>query len=243
MILSPDDSGVVPVQHRNLIYGRPPQMMMQQHQGQNPTVARNTHKHSDEELSVQGNCLVPRGAAVPSNINSDDLISAFADTWENSLLPNELTRAPLAEAVRPKQPNVPKFNFKRKNGFMSLFKRHKNAAGAAQKEQLMSNYSDEVGKSNLAPRGTEVCIVNGAPIVRPTTLNVDAPDLALTRSLSQENVTTLKTPVTTETAAMSTEDWRLESQQRNLFHPETSSSNASFALLLMIEGSNYLVLP
>lgn len=109
--------------------------VMQPHQGQNPTVERNTHKCSDEELAVIGNTLVDKStaaAAAKSKTTSqpitDELLVAIADNLESSLVQNDLLSQPqmaphnpitytvqncvhglpaTQNVVRPKQPNVP----------------------------------------------------------------------------------------------------------------------------------------
>ena len=77
---------------------------LQPHQGQNPTVERNTHKRSDDKLVVLGNTLVDRSivdeaqshsdrSRVLVNTNSsftDDLLEAIADNLESSLVQNDL---------------------------------------------------------------------------------------------------------------------------------------------------------
>ena len=85
--------------------------VLQPHQGQNPIVERNTHKHSDEELAIIGNTLVDksmigtaeqRGPSTTSNRGyighggtgnrayTDDLYDAIADNIETSLVQNDL---------------------------------------------------------------------------------------------------------------------------------------------------------
>lgn len=69
------------------------------HQGRNPTVERNTHKRSDEELAVSGNQLVYGGdnrlsdtaQNAPSNLPNDDTsFDGFSDNLETSLVQNDV---------------------------------------------------------------------------------------------------------------------------------------------------------
>lgn len=86
----------------NLVYARTNQPL-QPHQGQNPTVERNTHKRSDDKLVVIGNRLMDksvqdeaqgqgdRNLATGTNTNfTDDLFEAIADNLESSLVQNDL---------------------------------------------------------------------------------------------------------------------------------------------------------
>lgn len=101
----------------NLIYAKT-NVARQPHQGQNPTVERNTHKNSDEELAVEGNTLVNRcrmtAAAAQQNGNVGSgalLLNAIARNGEaralvdNDLLDfqNQNTLAPNATPGRPPQ--------------------------------------------------------------------------------------------------------------------------------------------
>ncbi|XP_061181387.1 uncharacterized protein LOC133189957 [Saccostrea echinata] len=101
-------------------------MVLPVHQGRNPTVERNTHKRSDEELSVSGNKLVynnersdtDSGQRVPPLL--DDLLHSFSDSLETSLVQNDVLgqhrNPPIpflqnqvheSRVVRPKVANVP----------------------------------------------------------------------------------------------------------------------------------------
>ena len=101
--------------------------VMQPHQGQNPTVERNTHKRSDEELEVIGNSLVDKNTGKSSTqAITDELLDALADNLESSLVQNDLLSHPqvaplhnpiaytvqncvhggIQNVIRPKQPNV-----------------------------------------------------------------------------------------------------------------------------------------
>ena len=100
--------------------------VMQPHQGQNPTVERNTHKRSDEELEVIGNTLVDKSMGKSSTqAITDELLDALADNLESSLVQNDLLLHPqvaphnpiaytvqncvhgtMQNVMRPKQPNV-----------------------------------------------------------------------------------------------------------------------------------------
>ncbi len=67
---------------------------LQPHQGQNPTVERNTHKRSDEELTILGNTLVDKNlrlqpSAVGDNLHDADIFDTLADNLESSLVQND----------------------------------------------------------------------------------------------------------------------------------------------------------
>ncbi|XP_060063193.1 bone morphogenetic protein receptor type-2-like [Ylistrum balloti] len=73
--------------------------VLRPHQGRNPTVERNTHKRSDEELAVSGNQLVygvdnrlvETAQNAPSNIATDDTsFDGFSDNLETSLVQNDV---------------------------------------------------------------------------------------------------------------------------------------------------------
>lgn len=70
----------------NLIYARM-NVARQPHQGHNPTVERNTHKNSDEELAIEGNTLINKrtGPLAPPQHNGNGLN-------HNSLLFDSITR-------------------------------------------------------------------------------------------------------------------------------------------------------
>ena len=81
----------------NLNYARN-NKVLQPHQGQNPTVERNTHKRSDEELAILGNSLVDKSIAkahqgVPPDTHNPnmhhDLFDTLADNLESSLVQND----------------------------------------------------------------------------------------------------------------------------------------------------------
>jgi hypothetical protein len=70
-------------------------MVLPVHQGRNPTVERNTHKKSDEELSVAGNKLVYNNERCEDEEGGqppllDDLIHSFNDSLETSLVQNDV---------------------------------------------------------------------------------------------------------------------------------------------------------
>ncbi|GAB1609397.1 bone morphogenetic protein receptor type-2-like isoform X2 [Argonauta hians] len=106
--------------------------VIQAHQGRNPTVERNTHKRSDEELTVSGNTLISASAkreqeqkeqsmGVPSAHFQDDPFDSGPDNIESSLVHNDMfnyhRNAPIQYLqnqvhsdgllVRPKIANVP----------------------------------------------------------------------------------------------------------------------------------------
>ena len=105
--------------------------VIQPHQGRNPTVERNTHKRSDEELAVSGNTLITAGAkkeleqkeqgmSAPSQFHEDSY-DIGPDNLETSLVQNDTLNyhrnAPIqylqnqvhsdSPLVRPKIANVP----------------------------------------------------------------------------------------------------------------------------------------
>ncbi|XP_048238242.1 uncharacterized protein LOC124113338 isoform X2 [Haliotis rufescens] len=95
-------------------------VILQPHQGRNPTVARNTHKRSDEELAVSGNTLLGPGMEVASvNQLSENTYDSVGDNLETSLVQNDalnqhrnppipyLQNQVQVPAVRPKVANVP----------------------------------------------------------------------------------------------------------------------------------------
>ena len=112
------------------------------HQGRNPTVERNTHKRSDEELRVSGNKLVynneksdvDNGARGPPLL--DDLLHSFNDSLETSLVQNDVLgqhrNPPIPylqnqvhdSVVRPKVANVPQaiHNSEQEKSHQSRFK-------------------------------------------------------------------------------------------------------------------------
>ncbi|XP_021341676.1 uncharacterized protein LOC110442406 isoform X2 [Mizuhopecten yessoensis] len=130
-ILSPSE-GEVPLPPQKLmnVAMDKNQTVLRPHQGRNPTVERNTHKRSDEELAVSGNQLVYGGDKrlvetvqnAPSNIQNDDTsFDGFSDNLETSLVQNDVLNHhrshPISyvqnqvhgdnHPVRPKVANVP----------------------------------------------------------------------------------------------------------------------------------------
>lgn len=105
--------------------------VIQPHQGRNPTVERNTHKRSDEELAISGNTLITAGAkkeldqkeqsAAPVSQFPEDSFDVGPDNLETSLVQNDTLNyhrnAPIqylqnqvhsdSPLVRPKIANVP----------------------------------------------------------------------------------------------------------------------------------------
>ena len=106
----------------NNLYARTKQPL-QPHQGQNPTVERNTHKRSDDKLVVLGNTLVdqsiadeaqahaqsdraaPSGGANTNANFTDDLFDAIADNLETSLVQNDLLSQQQYPAPSQPQPS------------------------------------------------------------------------------------------------------------------------------------------
>lgn len=124
-IMSPSDPGVpvvmeiVPnktnLNQVNAKANRP----LQPHQGQNPTRARNTHKRSDEELTIIGNNLVDKsamgGGIQPadkarglSNVTlADELLDVLADNLESSLVQNDMLNQQLQHTQQHQQQQHP----------------------------------------------------------------------------------------------------------------------------------------
>ncbi len=83
--------------------------VFQPHQGQNPTVERNTHKKSDEELTILGNKLVDKqaiGGGGGSDSGSEyrhheNIFDAIADNLESSLVQNDSLNQQQRQAVAP----------------------------------------------------------------------------------------------------------------------------------------------
>ncbi|XP_041371849.1 uncharacterized protein LOC121385295 [Gigantopelta aegis] len=84
---SPSESEPLPPKTNNLQLARS-NIMLQPHQGRNPTVDRNTHKRSDEELTISGNQLVIPGMNSPpgGGISGFDSVN---DDLETSLVQND----------------------------------------------------------------------------------------------------------------------------------------------------------
>lgn len=127
-LLSPSESESTqpppPLKSDNINQARK-NMALQPHQGRNPTVERNTHKRSDEELAISGNTLV-NNTLLSSQIASsaqivDNLFDSVADNMETSLVQNDSlshhrntpipylqnqVHGDLPASVRPKVANV-----------------------------------------------------------------------------------------------------------------------------------------
>lgn len=122
-VLSPSESGdPVPVpapvpnkDNRNAMFERNSQAF-KPHQGQNPTVERNTHKRSDEELAVLGNSLVDKAVkeaagssldrdnvthAANNSTLTDELLDAIADNLESSLVQNDILNHQQRGSAKP----------------------------------------------------------------------------------------------------------------------------------------------
>ena len=123
---SPSESTEVmpPKANRNQAFAKANNRVLLEYQGQNPTVERNTHKRSDEELAVLGNVLVDKAQAqaaanaygvndaraVPTRTGNltEDLIDQIADNLESSLVQNDLLgQQPRAAAPPPQNIPVP----------------------------------------------------------------------------------------------------------------------------------------
>ena len=102
--MSPMDSNgnnSIPVNKSNcnLNYARN-HRVLPTHQGTNPTVERNTHKRSDEELAIFGNTLLDKSKASTGNemsksgLSSDtlanELLDVLTDNLESSLVQNDM---------------------------------------------------------------------------------------------------------------------------------------------------------
>lgn len=111
----------------NVIYAQTNRALRPQ-QGQNPTVERNTHKRSDEDVTVLGNTLVsksdvPITASGSSSATShslrnripnttailhDEIMGAFSDNLESSLVQNDLlNQAQRHHHMAPSQVGIP----------------------------------------------------------------------------------------------------------------------------------------
>ncbi|XP_033732873.1 uncharacterized protein LOC117322207 [Pecten maximus] len=99
-ILSPSEDEIpLPPQKLMNVAMDKNKLVLRPHQGRNPTVERNTHKRSDEELAVSGNQLVYGGdnrliepaQNAPSNLPNDDTsFDGFSDNLETSLVQNDV---------------------------------------------------------------------------------------------------------------------------------------------------------
>ena len=97
--ITPVDSSSVPVKASNLIQERN-STVLRPHTGRNPTVERNTHKRSDEELRVSGNTLVSSAfpdrrdslstqSAPPEQPSAESPPDYMSDGPETSLVQND----------------------------------------------------------------------------------------------------------------------------------------------------------
>ena len=87
--------------NRNQLYEKN-NKVLQPHQGQNPIVARNTHKSSDEDVTIIGNTLVNNKSLPTRNVNvastastsrsgmSEDTFDNLGDNLETSLVQNDM---------------------------------------------------------------------------------------------------------------------------------------------------------
>ena len=95
--------------NRNMNYAKN-NRVLQPHQGQNPTVERNTHKSSDEELRILGNTLVNKNTCLArqgqndnhgADLHHDDIFDAIADNLESSLVQNDSLNQQQRQSVAP----------------------------------------------------------------------------------------------------------------------------------------------
>ncbi|XP_045209130.2 bone morphogenetic protein receptor type-2-like [Mercenaria mercenaria] len=125
------------------------------HQGRNPIVERNTHKRSDEELSVVGNNLF-YGKDHSENEgvgNSDNIFENFTDSLESSLMQNDTlnqSRSPFVQnsrlntgsgAERPPKvvnnPNERRENFANATAVSNIANTHVSATPKTKKAREM----------------------------------------------------------------------------------------------------------
>lgn len=76
----------------NLIYAKT-NIARQPHQGQNPTVERNTHKKSDEELAIEGNTLVNKCRMIAAQQQNGNIISSSGALLLDTIARNGDSRA------------------------------------------------------------------------------------------------------------------------------------------------------
>jgi hypothetical protein len=138
LTMSPSEPEVYTKANRNISYAKSNRVHqpLQPHQGRNPTVERNTHKRSDEELQIKGNTLVEGGVSQSSSVQNLDHIFD-SDNIESSLIQNDIlnrnrpnnpipyvqnpvTTEPMV--VRPKQANIPGNGQSHKQGSKSRSK-------------------------------------------------------------------------------------------------------------------------
>ena len=116
--LTMSPSGEAPVEapvvsnksNRNINNAKNNNRVLQPHQGQNPTVERNTHKSSDEELRILGNTLVDKNMCLArqgandnhgADLHHDDIFDAIADNLESSLVQNDSLNQQQRQSVVP----------------------------------------------------------------------------------------------------------------------------------------------
>ncbi|XP_064611286.1 bone morphogenetic protein receptor type-2-like [Liolophura sinensis] len=202
----------------------------QQNHGRNPIVERNTHKSSDEELTVSGNTLIssktskvskPERSNVraqrPSNHLVENAFDAMTDNVESSLVQNDHLsphrNRPIAYQQNPvhSEPVLPRplsgnthpsqliitsnktnnYEHKHKSLFAKLkpreiglklshfaFGKHAKTGSQIETKTQNKRCKPAVNLTGISgpqldpgdPRPTEVCILNGVPVVRPTSL-------------------------------------------------------------------------
>ena len=105
----PSESALSNKSNRNMNYAKN-NRVLQPHQGQNPTVERNTHKSSDEELRILGNTLVDKNTCLSrqgqndnhgADLHHDDIFDAIADNLESSLVQNDSLNQQQRQSVAP----------------------------------------------------------------------------------------------------------------------------------------------
>ncbi|XP_064643869.1 bone morphogenetic protein receptor type-2-like isoform X2 [Lineus longissimus] len=159
LTMSPSEPEVYTKANRNIGYAKSNRanQSLQPHQGRNPTVERNTHKRSDEELQIKGNTLVEGGISQASSTqNMDHIFDSITDNLDSSLVQhdilnqnrtnnppipyvqNRVSAEPMV--VRPKQANVPG------NG-----QSHKHGSSQTKSRSKMKKLKEK-GKFNLFVR-------------------------------------------------------------------------------------------
>lgn len=229
-ILSPSESEA-PAKPHNINLAKS-NLAAQQNHGRNPIVERNTHKSSDEELTVSGNTLIssktskvskPEISNVrtqrPSNHLVENAFDTMTDNVESSLVQNDhlsphrnrpiayqqnpvhgepVPGRPLSGNMLPSQlimtsNKTNNYEHKHKSLFAKLkpreiglklshlaFGKHSKTGSQIETKAQNKRCKPAVNLTGISgpqqdpgdPRPTEVCILNGVPVVRPTSLTV-----------------------------------------------------------------------
>ena len=158
--------------------------------GQNPTVARNTHRDSDERLAVRGNTLAPPsgsgdggGGDDQPGVATDAMLAALADDLSHSLLWPAGSAGGGREGVQRKRLNVAVRGQAASGGGWLARLRRPRADAASDDDD------DAPDKSNLvATRRRAQTSVPLPPVVRPTTLPLVRPPAVPQRARSHTDL-------------------------------------------------------